>query len=131
MNLSQKELNKDSLIKVTFKENFDSVAASAEEIKSKAQLAERRLSKMIQDPRSVYPPELEEIDNILACSNDYDFNLFELARLSGNHSLYLLSHHLFSQAKLFESFLIPIEKFSNCIEAIERGYHSDLPCTFE
>jgi 3'5'-cyclic nucleotide phosphodiesterase len=128
VNSSQKDLNKESLLKVTFKEKLDGVAASAEEIKPNAHLAERRMSKIVQDPRSIYPPELEEINSILSCFNDYDFNLFELARISGNHSLYLLSHHLFTQSKLFESFSIPVEKFSSCIEAIERGYHSDLPC---
>jgi hypothetical protein len=88
---------------------------------------DRIISKSTQDRRVFYPPEIEDITQSLSRYNEYDFNLFELAQLSGNHSLYLLSHHLFAQAKLFELFVIPMDKFSNCIFAIENGYHADLP----
>ncbi|KAJ3373758.1 cAMP-specific 3',5'-cyclic phosphodiesterase 4D [Kappamyces sp. JEL0680] len=92
------------------------------------QETDRRFSKSSpQDKRAIYPPEIDEIAQILSRYNDYDFNLFELANLSGNRSLYLLSHHLFFQAKLFDLFVIPLDKFSNCIAAIESGYHADLP----
>ncbi|KAJ3255308.1 cAMP-specific 3',5'-cyclic phosphodiesterase 4D [Boothiomyces macroporosus] len=88
---------------------------------------DRRISNIAQDPRAVYPPEIEEIANLLSRYNDYDFNLFELARATGNRTLMVLSHHLFAQAKLFEAFLIPLDKFGNCISSIEKGYHADLP----
>lgn len=90
--------------------------------------SDRGVISSSQDQRIAYPPEIEEIIVSMSRYNDYDFNLFELARISGNRSLYLLSHHLFAEAKLFELFAIPIDKFSNCIAAIEAGYHSDLPC---
>jgi hypothetical protein len=89
---------------------------------------DKRFSSLMQDPRATYPPTIEEIQQALVRYNDYDYNLFELSRISGNRSLSLLSHHLFSQAKLFEAFGIPMDKFGNCITAIEKGYHSDLPC---
>jgi hypothetical protein len=92
---------------------------------------DRRFSNIVQDPRAVYPPTIEEIQQALSRYNDYDYNLFELARVSGNRSLSLLSHHLFAQAKLFEAFGIPVDKFGNCINAIEKGYHLDLPCRIE
>ncbi|KAI8893379.1 hypothetical protein BC833DRAFT_298810 [Globomyces pollinis-pini] len=80
------------------------------------------------DNRAAYPPEILEIANILERYNDYDFNLFNLSNATGNRSLYILSHHLFAQANLFEAYNIPRDKFSNCIAAIEQGYHADLPC---
>ncbi|KAJ3271429.1 cAMP-specific 3',5'-cyclic phosphodiesterase 4D [Terramyces sp. JEL0728] len=89
---------------------------------------DRRISNIAQDPRAVYPPEIEEIATLLTRYNEYDFNLFELSRATGNRTLMVLSHHLFAQAKLFEAFLIPLDKFGNCISAIEKGYHADLPC---
>ena len=95
---------------------------------SRSSRVTHRVSKIPEDARAAFPPEIEGIASLLNRCDEYDINLFELAKISGNRSLYLLSHQLFSKANFFESFSIPIDKFSNCMMALESGYHQELPC---
>lgn len=90
-----------------------------------------RTSRLIEDRRAIYPPDSDEIAQCLNKYVEYDFNLFDLEKVCGNKTLSLLSIHLFSEAKLFELFNIPVDKFTNCISMIEKGYHAELPCTLK
>lgn len=83
-----------------------------------------------EDARAEYPPKLAEISQILENYNNYNFDLFDLCDKTSNRALRVLSHHLFAEANLFEVFVIPLDKFGNYINAIEKGYHADLPCNF-
>lgn len=82
------------------------------------------------DPGAAYPPILDNITPLLLKSNDYNWQIFEFSKATSNHSLTVLAHHLFTNANLFEAFTIPRDKFRNFLLAIEKGYHSDLPCKF-
>jgi hypothetical protein len=81
-----------------------------------------------EDARAEYPPKFDEITQILENYNNYNFDLFDLYDKTSNRALRVLSHHLFAEANLFEIFVIPLDKFGNYINAIEKGYHADLPC---
>ena len=87
-----------------------------------------KISRSSEDSRAVYPPTLEEVSNLLTKCDDYNFNLFQLSDLTGNRSLFVFSHHLFYEGRLFEGFGIPIDKFANFIRTIEKGYRAELPC---
>ncbi|KAI8912553.1 hypothetical protein EDD86DRAFT_201692 [Gorgonomyces haynaldii] len=81
----------------------------------------------LEDIGAAYPPVLESINQLLLKSNDYNWHIFEFTQATSNHSLSVLSHHLFTSANLFEAFSIPRDKFRNFLTAIEKGYHADLP----
>ena len=89
-----------------------------------------KVSRSTEDSRAVYPPTIEEISTLLTRCDDYNFNLFHLADLTGNRSLFVFSHHLFYESRLFEGFGIPIDKFANFIRTIEKGYRAELPCNY-
>jgi hypothetical protein len=81
------------------------------------------------DPGAAYPPILPEVAPLLLKCGDYNWQIFDFSKATSNHSLTVLSHHLFTNANLFEAFSIPRDKFRNFLLAVEKGYHSNLPCT--
>jgi hypothetical protein len=76
---------------------------------------------------AVYPPVIISVTQLLLKCSDYNWPIFEFSKETSNHSLTVLSQHLFTNANFFVSFNIPKDKFRNFLLAIEKGYHADLP----
>jgi hypothetical protein len=80
------------------------------------------------DTWTIYPPASKLVADLLQQSISYDWNVFDFAKATNYHSLFVMSTHLFHQAALFESLNIPFAKFGNFMQNIENGYNTELPC---
>jgi hypothetical protein len=88
----------------------------------------QQINEVIDYPDcAVYPPVDSSVIQLCSKWSDYNWQIFEFSKLTCNHSLAVLSQHLFTNANFFETFNIPQDKFRNFVFTIEKGYHEDLP----
>lgn len=68
-----------------------------------------------------------DVDQVLADCHSWDFNIFELEKISESHSLEIMISHLFTLYNLYHTLSYDNLRLINFINAIETGYHIENP----
>ncbi|KAI9355315.1 hypothetical protein DFJ73DRAFT_623591 [Zopfochytrium polystomum] len=80
----------------------------------------------LEDPtRSV--SDSEKIVELLESADSWNWDLFTMDTATSGRPLITLSHFLFLRSNLYAILHIPVEKFLKFVEAIESGYHREVP----
>lgn len=68
-----------------------------------------------------------DTDKILAGCHNWDFDIFNLERISNSHVLEVMISHLFSLYNLYHTLSLDNQKLNNFIKTVESGYHKENP----
>jgi len=68
-----------------------------------------------------------QVEALLERIEEWDFNIFEIADLTGGHPLFFVSSALFNKHDLFTKFNIDESKFKRFISIMESGYDNRQP----
>lgn len=75
-----------------------------------------------------FPYSIEDVEKSPHLSieklNEWDYEIFELAKASGNFILSQVTYKLFMEVGLFETFRIPLKEFICYFHALELGYRN-------
>jgi hypothetical protein len=70
----------------------------------------------------------EIVADLLETVDQFHWPVFDFCQGTNSRGLSTLSYFLFQREGLFNNFQLPTLKFWKFINAIEKGYHPDLPC---
>ena len=70
----------------------------------------------------------EPTREILEKIQNYNFPIFEFAKLCNNRPLFVMSHQLIVESGLLDKVKVPAQKFMNYMFSVENGYRPSLTC---